>query len=162
MTNQQKLSGLTLLFQVTLWIMLLIIYFVILPKKGFVDYYDFNNPDKIATAPVEMVLIVWSDLLFGLSTLITIFVLHQYMRTRVPQNISRLVSILLAGIIGWFVLHDFGIHVIGWSAIERNPASTNYAMDRVLWSFRNGIFLLISIFTFIASSSDNQKRSRIM
>jgi hypothetical protein len=153
MTNLQRLSGFAALVQVTLWAILLIIFFVVLPRQGFLGWDDFNNPAKVASAPVAMSFIVWSDLLFGLTTLISVFVLYQHMRTRMPLIVRRAVTLLLIGAIGWFIAHDLGIHVIGWSAIERDPASTNYAMDRVLWAFRNGVFFAVSLLTFFATAS---------
>ena len=42
--------------------------------------------------------------------------------------------------------------------IARDPASTNYAMDRVLWAFRNGVFFAASILTVLATASTNKHR----
>jgi hypothetical protein len=156
MTKLQKLSRFAALVQATLWAILLIIFFVVLPRQGFLGWEDFNNPAKVASAPVAMVFIVWSDLLFGLTMLINVFVFDQHMRTRMPLTVRGAVTIVLIGVVGWFIAHDLGIHVIGWSAIERDPASTNYAMDRVLWAFRNGVFFAVSILTVLATASTSK------
>jgi len=156
MTNLQKLSRFAALVQATLWAILLIIFFVVLPRQGFLGLDDFNNPAKVASAPVAMSFIVWSDLLFGLTMLMSVFVLYQHMRTRMPLIVGGAVTLVLIGAVGWFIGHDIGFHLIGWSAIERDPASTNYAMDRVLWAFRNGVFLAVSLLTFFATASTNK------
>lgn len=158
MTNLQKLSKFAVLVQATLWALLLIIFFVILPGQGFSGLNDFNDPGKIASAPFAMSFIVWSDLLFGLTVLISVFVLYHYMRSRMPLIMCGAVTIVLIGVIGWFMGHDIGFHLIRWSDIARDPASTNYAMDRVLWAFRNGAFFAVSILTFLATTSANKSR----
>ncbi len=156
MTNLQKLNGFAVLVQATLWAVLLIIFLVILPDQGFLGLDDFNNPAKVASAPFAMSFIVWSDLLFGLTMLISVFVLYQHTRTRMPLAVRGAATIVLIGVVGWFIAHDIGFHLIGWPAIERDPASTNYAMDRVLWAVRNGIFFAVGLLTVFATAAANK------
>jgi hypothetical protein len=58
MTHLQKLAGFAALLQATLWAMLLIIFLMVLPGQGFLGLADFNDPDKLASAPLAMSFIV--------------------------------------------------------------------------------------------------------
>lgn len=156
MTNLQKLSGFATLVQAALWIMLLALFFVVLPRQGFLGLDDFNNPTKVASVPVAMSFIIWSDVVFGLTMLISVLVLYQHMRPRMPLIVRGAISIVLIGVVGWFTAHDIGFHVMGWSAIESDPAATNYAMDRVLWAFRNGVFFAVSLLTVMLVASNHK------
>jgi hypothetical protein len=156
MTNIQTLSKISALVQAALWAMLLVIFFVVLPRQGFTGLDDFNNPAKVASAPWAMLFIVWSDLLFGLTMAMSVFALHHYLRTRLPLIVRAAVLIVLLGTVGWFIGHDLGFHVIDWPAIERDPAATNYAMDRALWTVRNGVFFAVSLLTVLATGSGHQ------
>jgi predicted MFS family arabinose efflux permease len=152
MPNARKLSGFAVLVQATLWAILLIIFLAVLPGRGFHALNDFNNPARLALAPFAMSFIAWSDLLFGLTMMINVLVLERCMRTGTPPIVRRIFTIALIAVVGWFIAHDLGIHVLGWSAIARDPASTNYAMDRLLWGFRNGVFFMVGILTFIETA----------
>jgi hypothetical protein len=157
MTNLQKLSGFVTLVQASLWIILLIIFFVVLPGQGSWAMEDFNNPAKVISAPLAQLFIVWSDLLFGLTMMVCVYVLYFYLRSRMSLLVARAITIVFIGVVGWFLGHDIGFHLIGWSAIERDPASTNYAMDRALWAVRNGVFFAVGLLTYLATASTNKQ-----
>ena len=161
MTNWHKLSRFAVLTQTALWAILLIIFLVVLPRQGFAGWEDFNDPAKIAAAPWAMAFLVWSDVGFGLTMLISVSVLHQYLRTRMPLIVRGTVTIVLVGVVGWFIAHDIGFHVIGWPAIELDPASTNYTMDRVLWAIRNGVFFAATLLIALTTASANQPKPSI-
>ena len=68
--------------------------------------------------------IVWSDLLFGLTMLMTVFVFDQHMRTRMPLIVRGAVTLLLIGAIGWFIAHDLGIHVSSSSVFTNKETNS--------------------------------------
>jgi hypothetical protein len=103
-----------------------------------------------------MAFIVWSDLLFGLATFVSVFVLYRHLRMRMPLILAGAAAIVLVGAVGWFIAHDIGFHLISWPDIARDPASTNYAMDRLLWGFRNGVFFAVSALIYLATAPGNQ------
>jgi hypothetical protein len=144
--------------QAGLWAALLVVFVWVLPRQGFEGLADFNDPAKLAGAREAMMFIVWSDLAFGVTTLIIVFVLYQYQRTRMPR-LAAAVMVVLAGAVLWFIGHDVGFHLLAWPAIEGDPAGTNYAMDRVLWAYRNGMFLAVSVLTALATSPAKRTHS---
>jgi len=156
MMNLRKLTKLAVLVQAALWAVLLLIFFVILPSQGFSALADFNDPSKVAAVPLPMLVIVWSDLVFGLMTLVSVWALFLHLRTRLPLVVNGAATIVLIGVVAWFIAHDVGFHLIGWSDIERDPASTNYAMDRLLWAVRNGVFCAMGGLTYLAVASANR------
>jgi hypothetical protein len=91
--------------------------------------------------------------------LMCVCVLYLYLRPRWPLAVRSVVTIVLFGVVGWFIAHDIGFHLIGWPAIERDPASTNYAMDRALWAVRNGVFFAAGVLTFLATALANKPGS---
>jgi hypothetical protein len=147
----QKISRFALLIQAALWAALLVIFLVVLPRQGFSIPNDFNDPAKLASAPILMSFIAWSDLLFGLTMLVVALVLLQCLRGRIPRLLRALVAIALLGAVFFFIAHDLGLHFIGWPAIASDPASTNYAKDRVLWGYRNGLFLAVGFLTLLVT-----------
>jgi hypothetical protein len=160
MTHLQRLASLPALVQAALWAMLLIIFFVVLPNRGFSGLDDFNSPAKVASAPVAMSLIVWSDVLFGLTMLLSVILLYRYLPSRAPLVLRGAALIILVGGVTWFIAHDIGFHLIGWQEIERDPTSTNYAMDRVLWAFRNGVFFAVSLLTALAALTNPPRQAK--
>jgi hypothetical protein len=148
MRTPQNLIKVAVLVQITLWAILLAIFLVVLPGQGFRVFDDFNDPAKVSAVPMAMSFISWSDALFGLTMLPVVFGLVRFSLARMPTLVRRLLAAILFAAVAWFIAHDVGIHLIGLAAIERDPASTNYAADRALWAVRNGVFLAVGILTF--------------
>ncbi len=49
--------------------------------------------------------------------------------------------------------------IINWPGIERDPASTNYAMDTLLWGIRNSLFFVVSFLVALGFHIDKTTRS---
>jgi hypothetical protein len=157
MRTLRKAAWLAAVIQASLWAGLLVIHFWVLPRAGFEGLADFNDPARVAGAPVAMQFFVWSDLAFGVTTLGMVWVLYHYLGTRMRPVARAAVTVVLAGAVLWFIGHDLGFHVLAWEGIERDPAGTNYAMDRLLWGFRNGVFFAMSGLTALELTSARSK-----
>src|SRR5262245_54080694 len=97
MTFLQKLNRVAVLMQALMWAILLILFWVVLPSQGFTRLEDFNDPAKVAAAPLAMAFIVWSDVAFGVTTLVSVLVLFQHMRRQMPLVVCGAVAIVLVG-----------------------------------------------------------------
>src|SRR5689334_24593155 len=102
MTNLHRLGKSIVIAQAALWAMLLIIYFVVLPLRGFTRLSDFNDHARVASALFAMYLIVASDLLFDLTMLLTAFVLYRYMKSRMPLLLSVPAGLVLFAVAAGF------------------------------------------------------------
>ncbi|CAG0937757.1 hypothetical protein TFLX_06712 [Thermoflexales bacterium] len=145
--NLGQLSRFTAWLQVTLLVALLFILFILLPRHGLAALSDFNSPTKVASASPLLIVVNWIGLALAASMLLVVYVVYRHLRQSRPLVLAGLFGIVLFGTVLFFILHDVGFHIIRWADIEHDPASTNFAMDMMLWTIRNGMFCIAGLLT---------------
>jgi hypothetical protein len=156
MNKLQKLSRSLVIIQGILLTSLGLILFVLLPANGFAGLNDLNNAEKVASVPFLMALVNWIHFCMGLSMLAVLYVLFKALRLTRSFPFSFIILIPIFGVVLWFIGHDVGFQILNWSAIAADPAGTNYTADTWLLSFRNAIYFVVTLLTYLAIS--NQAR----
>ncbi len=159
MNQLQRWSRNLLIFQGILLATLGLILYVLLPANGFAGLGDLNSAEKINSVPFLMALINWIHLFFGLSMMGVLYVLFKLLRLTRSFRFSFFVLIPIFAVVFWFIGHDVGFQIINWSEIAADPAGTNYVADTWLLSFRNVVYFMVSLFTFLAVSSQTKQAS---
>ena len=114
----------------------MLVFFVVLPNYGFAGLADLNDTAKVRAAAGALMLVNWIDVGFGVSVLVTLYVLYQHLRTRMAWLPRQLITVLISGAALWFIVHDLGFHIRNWADIERDPCggttsgSTLFRQDR--------------------------------